>query len=1140
MLRYLLLGPMAVERDGALLDLGPPKQRAVLALLAQQAGGTVSTDRLLETVWGADRSPGAQSSLHANVSRLRRLLRTDASAPPPVVRRAHGYALDIGRDDVDVTQFLDDADLVQRAADRHDWPEVVTAAQRALGRWRGAYLEDFADEEWVRVAAVSLAERRSGLQQTLVTALLGVGDVPAALSGSTELLDAHPLMERATWLHMVTLYRAGRAAEALAAYQAFAARIDAELGLDTGIALRDLQAAILRNDRDFATWPAGEPGSPRTRPSAAVSAVETPKADPAGLIVGRDTEVAVLRAALGAARAGRSQWAVLTGAPGIGKTRLAQEAVDIWQRAGHRVARGQCPDLEPAPAWWPIRQLLRDLDVPPESIFAAAASGDVDAARVAVYERIADVLRAHLAGGPLLLFVDDLHWADRASLGLLTVLAETFDAPGLAVLLTARSRSPRPDLDRLFEAAARRPTSRQLDLAPLSRTDVARLAEQVSGEALDATETAGLAERTGGTPFFVVEYARLPAQERRTAGIPAAVRSVLRRRLAVLTDDQLDVLRVAAVVADPIDVTLLAGITHRDPDDVADQLDEAADHDLLVPSATANAYAFNHALMREELAAAVPTLRRQRLHLQAAEFLDPASGPDAVIGRAAHLRAAGPAAEATAALGAFRDAAEAAERQLQYDVAATWWAAALEAFDRTMPNDEKPRDDFVRARVRNLAWAGRGQAVLDVLDAALVEALRAGRTASVGRLAANLLRVSGAWPWPVYGSDPAPLMVTLRGLDTMLTDDPAARARVLAVTAIGHCYDPDPGVPEELSARALELAEQTGDPAVLADAILGRALTYAGVATHSAESIGLLDQLAGLRYENAKADDVLRHNLLTMATMNLGQTHACAEHVQAGAVAAELFRTPINRVQLRWAEASLAQWRGDLIQAEELYRRAEAAHRSTELQQAGTFELAEIVLRWEQGRLGELSGLVPTNPLVSAWTSAVTDAAAGRDGADVALRAEVLRNEPEVWTSHGRFALLAHAVADRGLVDLAQPLLKRMAHLERYLGTLGQIGTVGPMALAMARLADLAGDRESAHRYLATASRVAERSGGAAASLRCRMLAATWSARNGGPPPSCDPEAEFGAIRAEAAQLGLTGLAGQAADLLAPGAHRHR
>ncbi len=1091
---------MAVETDGELLDLGPPKQRGVLALLAQHAGGTVSADRILDCVWGEERTPSAQSSLHATVSRLRRLLRTDASAPSPIVRRSHGYALDAGKDALDVTQFLADAQEAQRRIEAGDWPAAVAAAERALRLWRGGYLEDFGDEDWVRAAAVSLAEQRAGAIQSLIAGLLGVGEVAAALALCAGLVEENPLAERPAWLHMVALYRAGRTADALAAYQSLAVRLRDELGLEPGEALRELQLAVLRGDREMAQWPGSGSGPAPDSPASAgefATSSEPDAPDDAAGIVGREQELATIHAVLAGARAGRTQWMVISGPPGIGKSRLADEAVRLWQQAGRPVARGQCPDLDAPPSWWPIRQVLRDLGDDADAVLAAAAEGDVDRSRVAVYERVSDRLRAHLAGKSLLIVVEDLHWADHASLSLLTMLAETFDAAGLLVAVTTRDASPSPELDRLLEAIARRRTSRHIELSALSRFDVGRLAQQISGETLADADVSDLAERTNGVPFFVVEYARLPAAERRSTGIPTAVRSVLRRRLAVLPDELLDVLRVAAVVGDPIDVTVLAGMLDRPADELADLLDDAADQALLVASATSNAYTFSHALLREELVSAVPVLRRQRLHLHAADYFDARVSAVAVVRRAGHLRAAGPAAEPKDALAAFRAAAEAAEQQRQYDVAATWWGAAVEAFDRAPDSTTSERDALVHAQVRNLAWAGRGQAVLDVLDAALVEALRAGRTGSVGHLAANLLRVSGAWPWPVYGSDPAPLLVTLRGLDGLLASDPAARARVLAVAAIGHCYDLDPAVPDRLSSTALEIAEQTGDSAVLADAILGRALTYAGVATHSQESIELLDRLSTLDYENAAPDTVLRHGLLTMATMNLAQPEACAHHVEAGAVAAELFRTPINRVQLRWAEASLAQWHGDLDRAADLYARAEAAHRATELQQAGTFELAAIVLAWDQGRLHEVSGEVPSNPFVSSWTSAVVDAAAGRPGADEALRAEVLRPEPNVWTSHGRLALLAHAVADRGLADLAQPLLDAMAPLSQYLATLGQIGTIGPVALAMARLADLKQDRAAAQAFLEIAIDISTASRGQASLRRCRQLAADWAARDG-------------------------------------------
>ncbi|UQX86886.1 AAA family ATPase [Jatrophihabitans telluris] len=1132
-LRYHLLGPLAVERGGASLALGPPKQRALLAVLAQEAGAVVSTDRIVDSVWGDDHPASVQSSLHANVSRLRRLLRDDPSSPPPIVRRSGGYLLDVDRAEVDVALFLERANLAATAVGRGEWSAAVQAADGALGLWRGGYLDDLRDEEWVRVAAGPLNEYRAGARQNLVIGLLGTGDVAAALARSTVLLAEQDLVERATWLHMITLYRAGRTAEALETYRGFSARMDAELGLDAGPALRDLHGAILRQDPDIARWPGRderivvgivEPEVPK--PSAAIAPQMT-SADAAPL-VGRADETRGISEALTAARTNGARWVVISGPAGMGKTRLAEHAMDGWVADGGRVVRGQCPDLDEVPAGWPIRQLLRSLGAEAD-VRLEQAGFDVDVARFAVFEHAASVVRAQVAQRPLLIVVDDVHWGDRESLAFLTFLAETVTDPGLAVIVTTRHTRGRPELERLLGALARRPDSRQIGLSALSVGEVAHLVELVSGERPADDDAAGMATRTGGTPFYVIEYARLPGDQRRGEFIPAAVRTVLRQRFSRLPPDLLETVQAAAVLGEPMDVPMLAAVTGRNDIEVSDLLDDAADLDLLRGSPDSAAYGFAHALLREELAAGMAELRRARLHLRAAELLAGSDTLTDLLRRARHLLSAGRIADPQLAYRAFRAAAHAADERWMYDAAASWWQAAVDAYDRLSETDPDERDANISAQLRAMAWLGQGQAVLDVLDAALIEALRAGRTESVGRLAANLLRVSGSWPWPVYGSDPAPLMVTLSGLDGVLRDDPAARARVLAVTAIGRCYDPDPSVPDDLSRRAIELAEQTGDDAVLADALLGRALTYAGVASRSAESIELCDRLATLKHETAAADDVLRRNIATMALLNLGRTTECAEFVQIATVGADVLRLPINRVQLRWAEAALAQWQGDLPRAAELYERAELAHRRTELQQAGTFELAQLSLLWDQGRLDELPGPVPSNPMVSQWTRAAAAAATGSPEGDEALAVEVRRFEPEVWTSHGRWALLAHCVADRGLCELAPPLLAALAPVRDCVAAFGQCGVLGPVALAMARLSRLLGDLVTARNHLDRAFAVAQRSGGAAALVHCRLEAATWAVTDAQLTPEL--RAELVAIAHEADVRGMSGIARRARDL---------
>ena len=1147
-LRYRLLGPLVVERDGVGIDLGPPKQRAMLAVLAHEAGRVISTDWLATAVWGDDWPASVQSSLHSNVSRLRRLLREGDSSPPPITRFGTGYRLDTEAAEFDVRDFLDDVRGVNEAVEGRQWRQVVVTAERALGLWRGDYLADLGDAEWVRSAEVPLTERRAGVAQSLIVGLLGTGDITGAVARSTAVVAEQPLVERAAWLHMVALHRAGRSPEALDMFRRFTSRLDAELGLDPGMALRDLNTDILRQNPDTLAWPGPSSELPNGRSPVAAAPGREPEVRPAPVslqvsptperspLVGRGSEQAEITALLQAARRDGARWLVLSGPPGIGKTRLTVEALRIWARldGDGSVARSACPDLDEVPSWWPVRQLLRAIGSDPDDMLAAAGvddDGGIDMAHYRAIENGIAAIRGHLRRGPLLIVVDDLHWADHASLTFLSMLAESVTEPGLAVVVTTRANPRRPELDRLLAAIARRAGNRQLTVAALPVSDVAELVENVSGHRPDAAEAAELTDRTGGTPFHVVEYARMPEAERVAGRTPPAIRTVLRRRFAALPPDLLAVLRVAATLGEPIDVRLTAHVEGRPVDEIADFLDDAADLDLVVPAVDSAAYVFAHALLRTELTAEVPELRRRRLQAKAADALADAVDLTGVLRRASHLQAAGPLADAGDSYRGFRAAAELAERESLSAAAATWWTAALTAFDRLPGSEQADRDALVATQARALAWSGQGQALLDTLDAELIRALRAGQTGSVGRLAATLLRMSGSWPWPVYGSDPAPLMTTLQGVDDALRDDPGARARVLAVLANGRCYDPDPTVPDSLSRRAIELAEGLGDPDVLADALLGRAIVYGGVASRSAESIELLDRLADLPHELAATDAVIRHNLLTMATINLGLLDESSRHLHAGAVGADTLRMPVNRVQFRWHEASLAQWSGDLRRAQALYDRAEYAHRATDLQQAGTFELAELVLAWDRGLLAGAVGEVPNNPMIGRWTSVAVAAAGGRPGCDEALSAEVLRPEPDVWTSHGRFALLAHCVADRGLAALAPTLLSAMIPLRDCLATFGQVGTLGPVALAVARLARLIGDHEMAREMLGRATALASRAGGASALLHCRWEAALWTADDDSA-HTTQWHAELSALVREADDRGMTGIADRARTLL--------
>jgi DNA-binding SARP family transcriptional activator len=1100
---YRLLGPLTVHGpDGARMDLGPPKQRAVLAVLLLHRGAVVPTERLVDAVWGDEAPPSALAGLQAYISNLRRALRADPGAASAIVRRAPGYVLDVPAEALDVVRFAGLARAAQAAAAAARWAEALETAEAALALWRGPLLADLADERWVQAEANGLEELRTECRETRVTALLAVGRLAEALAATQALWAEQPRRDRACWLHLVALHRAGRSPEALEAYREHAGRLDDELGLEPGSELRELQVAILRQDPAIAAWPRppGWTGAVALEPAPAAApgtppAVEAGDRAAAGALVGRRREVEVIARSVADVRGGASRWLVFTGPAGIGKSRLAEELVRQVRGAGGRDVWARCPEDRGAPAWWAIRQLVRALGSDPDELLMPPAGVDPDGARFAVFERVREVVDAAGAAGPLALVVDDVQWADPTSARCLVHLADHVRVRPVLFALTLRDGEDDSAVAPLLAALARGDGNRQLAVPPLADGDVGALAEQVSGAPLGAGEARRLSERTGGNPLYVCEYARLSPEERAADAMPRAVRAVVGRRLAGLDPAVLGVLRAAAVIGDVLDLDLLATTTRLDLDELADLLDEAADEHVVVAAPGTAGYAFAHGLLREEVLHATPVLRRQRLHARVAEALVARGGPDTAAARAQHLLAAVPLVEPAEALAACREAARDAERRWSSEEAAEWWSAALGAHELLPAAARTPgeRDDLLVARVRALAHAGRMQTVIDVVDAGLLDAVREERTSAAGRLAAALLRAAGAWPWATYGGDPGSLLARLAGIEPFVAGDPAALARVLAARAVGSTYDPDPAVPDALSRRALEIAEALGDPDVLADALLGRVITYSGVAGHAEASLALLARLGALGHATARVDRAIGHSVASMAALTLGDVDGAAEHVRLGIVDCDVLRLPIPRLQLRWMEGVLAQWRGDLDAADRAFSAAAEIHLRSELYTAGVGQLATHSLARERGTVAEEGdpAILPDLPVV--WPAAVAAARGERERAVELLLRWLDASGPEVWLTLGTTTRAAEVVADLGATGpLAGAARRLVALLEPYAGCIastGQVGVMGPVALALARLHAALGEPDPARIHLAAATALAERTGGRPSLARCRALA---------------------------------------------------
>ena len=229
-MRFGILGPFEVIDDhGRVVALGGPKQRAVLAILLLHAGEVVSSERLIDELWGERAPASAAKTLQVYVSKLRKALGDGV-----LVTRGGGYVLQSDRGEVDVDRFQALLVAGRRALQTGDPRGAGESLREALGLWRGPPLSDFAYEPFAQGEIARLEEARVAALEDRIDAELALGE-DAGLIGELEaLVREHPLRERLCGQLMLALYRSGRQAEALDAYQRAREQLTGELGLEPG------------------------------------------------------------------------------------------------------------------------------------------------------------------------------------------------------------------------------------------------------------------------------------------------------------------------------------------------------------------------------------------------------------------------------------------------------------------------------------------------------------------------------------------------------------------------------------------------------------------------------------------------------------------------------------------------------------------------------------------------------------------------------------------------------------------------------------------------------------------------------------------------------------------------------------------
>jgi DNA-binding SARP family transcriptional activator len=617
-------GSLSVNLAGREVDLGPPRRRAVLAMLLAKVGRVVSVSALLEGIWGTEPPRQAVASLQSYISRLRKVL-SDSPLPDGsrlvLEYRSPGYVLVASPDQIDVVLFelrVDEGLAVARGGDH---AAAFGLLGDALAMWSSAPFAELRDYEFAQ-------HESSRLEGIRLRAVEQWAEAAFTLNRDAEVLPEleievarNPIRERQVGLLMRAQYRTGRQADALHTFDRTRRVLAEELGADPSPELHRVHAGILRHDKallgsgqvvqhlDFDP-PIPRPRDHRERPG----------------VVGRERELACLLDAWTAAKAGGGRVALVVGEAGQGKTRLVRELETRCRSDGAEVLTVRCPQVPDIQAHWPWAQLLSQLHAlcPAQvtelplavrrllgSIAPEFASPGFPFPRTAETFELHDVIARVLPAfthRPLMLVLEDFHWADSSSLALLRFLASQLYGMRLLLVVTFRNFmiTYRQELRRTFASVLQQPATDCVTLLPLDRVAI----DEIVGRAVEPNTPgpavkAALYERSGGNPYFALAL----AAELSTLTTPADVRGLTPRNLAEVVIERLRSLPRSIMVLLSACSVLDIAVPRPFVEELLTQLGLPADlvravikgHLLVVVSGEPELVKFAHPLLRDIL-----------------------------------------------------------------------------------------------------------------------------------------------------------------------------------------------------------------------------------------------------------------------------------------------------------------------------------------------------------------------------------------------------------------------------------------------------------------------------------------------------------------------------------------------------------
>jgi DNA-binding CsgD family transcriptional regulator len=651
-----------------------------------------------------------------------------------------------------------------------------------------------------------------------------------------------------------------------------------------------------------------------------------------GWLAGRDRELAALRGWLAQTRAGRGRLVVLAGPPGIGKTRLAEELAEGARRGGQRVLWGRAVQEEGAPPLWPWRRILGAVGGAGDGAGATGVDSgitgldDLAGARFRAAAATADVLMAAADPGGLLVVLEDMHWADHASLFLLREVAA--ELPGSRLLVLATCRDSAGDAwQALLGELARLPGAQALRLAPLGRAAVAEMLR-----AAGLTADPGLADlvhaRSEGNPLYVVTLARLLAVRpgiaadadavAQLAGGSAEVSHLVSSLLRDLDGGCRGLLTAASVLGTDFSYALAAAVRGASQE-VTGALAAAEAGGLVIRQpGHPGSWRFSHALIRDGIYASLGDEQRAVLHARAAAALEPLArqAPERGGEVAAHLLRAAPDHAALRRAADWASAAAAAATSaLAFEDAARYLATALAAGEAVGAGGAERAERLIAL------------ATAEYRAGQLAASLRHAVTAADAAEPAGRLDLVAEAALVVRGVGHPPFAATLIGLCDRALAGPctprARQARLFAQRACAFAELRDLRAADADSMAALATAAGTEDPAIELEAIRARVAAVTAP-QHRTERLRLATraiELAAAARQPLTAVLALTWRIdAAYQLLDLETVDADIGHI---AQLAESTRLPLARWHLLRQQASRAALAGQLTTARDRSRQAD-------------------------------------------------------------------------------------------------------------------------------------------------------------------------------------------------------------------------